>query len=225
MIWDEKLGCSALEISDAMVSAMPEPEDCPVDFSEEFHRKMKRVIRRGSNPIPCRLMRRAAVVALVIFFGFSMVMAVNAPFRESVFQWIKETSDGWTSYQLPGQASIMTKGAIYEITALGDEFVLVESHRDSSGQFDIYKTSDGQSLHFSTVTHADASNMVVITEGTTAEQVSINGNVGDLYLSDEDSERNALVWCDRETGVMFWLACCLDREEMIALAESVERIK
>ena len=47
MISEERLRTAARAVSQAMIDSLPEPEDCHHDFSPEFERKMKKLLRRS----------------------------------------------------------------------------------------------------------------------------------------------------------------------------------
>ena len=51
MITDEMLRIAAAEADQAIRESLPNPEDCDHQFSSEFERKMRHVIRRGRHPV------------------------------------------------------------------------------------------------------------------------------------------------------------------------------
>ncbi len=222
---DKLLAAAAAEVDEAMLAGLPEPEECDVEFSAEFEKKMKWVIRRGSDPGRYRMMHKAAVVALVLLFGFMSIMAVDGPVRAKIFEWIKETSGFGTSYEFQIPPSPTVWNAKFRITGLGEEFEVEEAFHNEGHHFEIYRTSDGGWLHFSYSTKYDASTVYIGHEGCIVEQVSINGNPGDLYISEDRSDGDAIVWCDQETRIIFFLHGSPEPEELIALAESVELVK
>lgn len=225
MLTDQMLADAAAEVNEAMLAGLPEPEDCSPEFSTRFLRKMKQVHRRGNHPAAYRVMQRAASVVLVLLIGFAAVMAVSPTVRAGVYGWIKETIGFVTSYESQTPPSQSVWNAIYQITGLDEEFMVEEEYHDEGFHFEVYWTNDGGWLHFSYSAKHDAETLYVGHEGCIVEQVSINGNPGDLYVSEDRSDGDVIVWYDQETQIIFFLHGSPDPEELIALAESVERIK
>ena len=49
----------------------------------------------------------------------------------------------------------------------------------------------------------------------------MNGNPGDLYISKDGNNANGIVWCDVESGYMFFISGEFNSQEIKKLAESV----
>ena len=56
MITDEMLRIAAAEADQAIRESLPSPADCDHQFSSEFERKMRHVIRRGRHPVAYKYM-------------------------------------------------------------------------------------------------------------------------------------------------------------------------
>ena len=66
MISDKDLQDAARTCEKAILDDMPEPEDCPEEFSPAFERRMRRVIRRVDHPVRYWL---AQILPLLLIAG------------------------------------------------------------------------------------------------------------------------------------------------------------
>ena len=78
MITDAMLATAAGEVSDAMVSAVPEMEHA---FSSSFERRKRRLIRRADHPVRYQALRYAVAVLIAVFtlFGILMISSPRCP--------------------------------------------------------------------------------------------------------------------------------------------------
>jgi hypothetical protein len=59
------------------------------------------------------------------------------------------------------------------------------------------------------------------TDGYHVREVFVQGNPGELYLSEDPAKNNSLIWCDEEKQVVFCLSGLFSREELLQIGESV----
>ena len=62
-------------------------------------------------------------------------------------------------------------------------------------------------------------------EGYQHERVTVGGMTADLYTTTEERECNVIIWNSKHSGVMFQISADLEKDELIALAESVQHRK
>jgi len=67
-ITDEMLQEAAAKVSLAMLDDLPKPEDCEHNFSPQFHRNMRKLLRANKKRSVLRL---AVAAALVVLFSAS----------------------------------------------------------------------------------------------------------------------------------------------------------
>ena len=97
MITDEMLSEAARKAAIRINDSLPVPAECDHQFSAKFDRRMKKLIHLSNHPIRYRLLRSAAMIALVLFLGFGSVLSVSVEAREVVLGWIKQQYE--TFYQ------------------------------------------------------------------------------------------------------------------------------
>ena len=105
MISEERLRTAARAVSQAMIDSLPEPEDCHHDFSPEFERKMKKLLRRSRHWGLYQGLKRAACFFLVLLLSSGAFLTVNAEAREIVFGWVSEKFEDAQRYFYPGKTS------------------------------------------------------------------------------------------------------------------------
>lgn len=225
MITDKMMEEAAEELFQAMLAGLPEEEQCVHQFSERFERKMKRLIRRAEHPVFHRVLQQAASIVLVLFLGFATLLAVSPTVRAAVFGWVQERYEDLTTYYFDGASQQDTKPVDYEIGNLTES--TVETHRKETGyQITIYyvdQVSD-QIVSFTYLREYNGYSHNVDMDNAIIEEITVNGMNGDFYRY-PDGESNLIVWVDDATDTLFSISAYLDREELIALAESVKIVK
>ena len=78
MITDEMLRIAAAEADQAIRESLPSPEDCDHQFSSEFERKMRHVIRRGRHPVVYKYMQRVACFLVAVTLISASWLTVDA---------------------------------------------------------------------------------------------------------------------------------------------------
>ena len=223
MITDEMMAAAAAEMNDAMLRSLPKPEDCQHEFSRKFEKKMKWVIYRTDHPLQFRILQKVASVILVLFLGFATIMAISPTARACVFGWIREQYESFISYYFEDRPSADSRNTEYYIACLDDEFHLLQSNTSNGMHFFIYKTEDGNSLHFIySADHYD--NIFYIKQDNYyIEPVLVNGQPGEIYTSIDGTESNCIVWCDENNHLMFYLSAYLEPEVLINYAENTTK--
>lgn len=217
IITEERLAMAAGELNEAMLRSLPEPGECRAEFSEQFEKKMKRVIRRTERPA----FFRVAAVLLAVFLG---LMALIPRVRAGFFGLVRRTYESFIYYEFRDPQAGGMEDARYRITGLDEEYVPETGIHDGGNHHEVYVNSAGDSLHFRYVTDYNAHSMYIEVAGR-VERVSIHGEPGDVYIADAEEESNCIIWHVRDKGLMFFIMGRLDAEELVALAESVERIE
>lgn len=212
---EERLAMAAEELNEAMLQNLPEPGECQAEFSEGFEKKMKRVIRRAERPA----LFRVAAVLLAVFLG---LMALSPRVRAGFFGLVRQTYESFIYYEFRDPQVGGMENVRYRIAGLGEEYVLETGVHEGGSHHEVYVNSANETLHFRYVTDYNAHSMYIEVAGR-VERVSINGEPGDVYIADAEEESNCIIWHVRDRGLMFFIMGRLDAEELVTLAESVER--
>lgn len=224
MLTDEILREAAVDMEQVLLSAVPGEEESHA-FSRRFERKMNRLIRRAEHPARYQVLRVAAAIVLVMGTLFGTVMAVSPEVRAGVLDWIKSTYSGSVHYSSDSDNSTTEELPPYDYRLAN----VPEGYKED-GVYDLtsikqycYERADGKLLWFS-YKFPMGSSSVNIFGDYEYHSGYVNDRVAELYISPDGSEASHIVWNDPETKAILWVSAWTDAEELIAIAETVERI-
>ena len=113
----------------------------------------------------------------------------------------------------------------YLLTGLPDGYTVLAAHEDSESYVSVFPNEEeGQVIDFvyGLTEHGE---FYLGMDGYDIVPAMVDGKETDLYLSRESGRNNSVIWSDKETRLIFYVSAPMDRNALIALAESVERIK
>jgi hypothetical protein len=223
VITDEMLAEAAAELNEALINSLPDPHECKHQFSKKFERKMEKLIYRVKHPTRYMVLNRVASILLVILLGFTMVMSFSPTARAAVFGWIKQAYESFYSYYF--ETDVETESSYrYQIDPLPEGYTELSASLDEGISTYIYLNDKNELLVFTYSTDPDESVFNVKRENYSVEEVLILGNQADLYLTEDTSLANGIIWCDEENGVIFSISGKVDGKELKKLAESVKQV-
>ncbi|MDY3993032.1 MAG: DUF4367 domain-containing protein [Evtepia sp.] len=224
MISEERLRTAARAVSQAMIDSLPEPEDCHHDFSPEFERKMKKLLRRSRHWGLYQGLKRAACFFLVLLLSGGIFLTVNAEAREIVFGWVSEKFEDAQRYFYPGKTTSSVDIVRYRLD-VPDGYWLEDTLDVETLVNEIYLNEEGEYISFTYQyeTETSAGEEYVIDTDTEKKQVRVNGVTADLYLSNSEDANNTIIWTDPETGALIDVTAFMAKDDLIDLAESVVR--
>lgn len=222
MISEERLRTAARAVSQALIDSLPEPEDCHHDFSPEFERKMKKLIRRSRHWGLYQGLKRAACFFLVLLLSSGAFLTVNAEAREIVFGWVSEKFEDAQRYFYPGETTSSVDIVRYRLD-VPDGYWLEDTLDEETLVNEIYLNEEGAYISFTYQyeTETSSGEEYVIDTDAEKKQVRVNGVTADLYLSNSEDANNTIIWTDPETGALIDVTAFMDEDDLIDLAESV----
>ena len=222
MITEAMLALAAAEVSDSMVNAVQERDHA---FSLAFERKLRTLTRRADHPIRYQVLRYAAAVLLVTVTLFGVLYAAVPQVRATVNEWVKTTFGSGFRYDSNDPDS----SAVHYDYRLPDEidgYILVDTIDIGTGKDYIYYNNDNQMLHFGYM-HGKDSSTFVLTNADVCEKESFSfmGYTADVYISPYQNDASALIWQVPEENVLLYIRLCGSKEELIKIAEKIEKIE
>lgn len=224
MITDEMIAEAAAELNEAMIKSLPDPHECKHQFSKKFERKMDRLIYRVNHPIRYRIVSKVASILLVILIGFTVVMSCSPTARAAVIGWIKQVYESFYSYYFESNATTNSSNK-YQIDPLPEGYVEISKDEDNGTYICIYANDKNEMLTFSYSVSPESAMFYVVKEEYLIEEIQIDGNTADLYMSIDGSQSNGIIWCDENIGIIFYVSGRFNGEELKNLAECVKEIK
>jgi len=218
LAWQLMLDAARLEYG-GMLEEGPEH-----DFSHDFERRMKKMLRRGRHPVLYRVLRAAACLLLALLLSGCTVLAVSPAAREVFKGWVREVHDTYFSYQYVGPDQDKQE----DLTEVS--FVptwLPEGYREAErpqlyGMTNILYESAGKKT--AVFGYGPDVSLTVDTEHAEAYEAQVHGHRADLYLHHQETNRNLLVWTDEATGMFLSISAPVSAEELVRMAESVEAL-
>lgn len=227
-ITDEELVIATTMVSEAMLRALPEPEECTGHFTPQFEKNIEKLKKAAARKVSWKRFARSAVAAiLVVLIGFSMLCAFNTEVRATVIGWFKKTFENYTTYWFNDNVEddVIPE---YDITWIPEGYELVFDETLPDTIMKLYQNPQNELEGFTFACFKPQVDSPVTAETLGAqyivEQVHINGNAGDLYISLDPNESHGLIWSDNSNQVAFTITSFLPPEVILHIAESVKLV-
>lgn len=223
MITDEMLIQATKELAVAINSSLPEPRECSHQYSAKFERRIKRLILKENHPIIHHTLSTAASILIIITVVSALLLSVSVEAREYVNRWIRQKYEYFYEYFYDG-VSEKSNFLEYKLDLIPEGYDLMTVLEISGGKVYIYSNESGNLLQFG---YSADTNMTLYVEGAEYTQfdVFVNGMSGIVYIKENLSEANGIVWTDERQNVIFSISAFLDKDELILMAENVVVIK
>lgn len=226
-ITDEELVVATTMVSEAMLRALPEPEECIGQFTAQFEEKIEKLKKTALRKANWRKFARSAVAAvLVVLIGFSMLFAFDTEVRAAVVTWFKETFGTYTTYWFSSSEEKTLPE--YELTYVPDGYEIIYDDALSDSRTIIYQCGDNilASFSFSYYLAEDDSPLVIYTlDGDySIEKIQINKWYGEYYGSNDPTISNAVVWLDEETNTVNTIIAYLSKDEILGIARNIKKL-
>jgi len=220
MISNETLAQAAEKAAAILNEILPEPSDCCHLFSARFERRMKRLLRRSYHPVLYCTLQYAASILLVIMIGFGSILAVNVNAREAVLGWTKRQEENFYKFFFVGDAD-NSESHSYSLGWIPDGCVYVTTLETGGGKTYVYTDAKEALIQFTYI--SEPGNGVLSVDGVNynKEVVKINGCYGEVYLSPNEAETNAIIWTDDAENILFYISGNFEKETLVKMAESV----
>lgn len=223
MISDERLHKAAKKVEESMLASLPEPEECEATFSPKFERKMKKLIRYTDHPVRHRIMKAAACFLLAILLGGGSVLTLSADARAAFVGWIREIREAWFVYSYSGIDQDSSLNTAFRLSWIPDGYEELSQIEMDDQTICSYKDSNNNLIRFIYTKSMDSSTLYLEHGDVVCQIVQIGQYSADLYLDQEEGNANSLVWSDNDIGILFWLSGNCSGEELIKMAESINR--
>ncbi len=214
------LDAARLEYGDLM-EELPEQ-----DFSPQFEKKMRKLVRRGNHPIRYRVAQIAACLLLAALLSGCTVLAISPEAREAFLGWVRTFNTPkefppYYSYTYSGDGEAqLPEGVAYRPTWVPEGCQLFDEHHNLPYRTTIlFEDAEGGFVDFLCMTGTGSGGLqVTMDKGDVQKKVQVNGLPADLYQGSYYS----LVWSSEDGKFLFWIAGNVFTEEsLLRMAESV----
>lgn len=221
MITEEMLAAAAEEVSLCLIQGLPSH---PHTFSEAFEEKMQKLLRRTLHPVRYQVLRYTAAILAAIFTIFGALFAFSPEVRAAVIGWVKSAFHEFFEYS--SESPSPTNADVeydYFLSESLENYALLNTIDNEDGKVYIYLDKEGLILQFAFTRSVDGNGLFVDTDGYDVHMASVNDQPADIYISQDSSEANVIVWQDITTNILFQITAYADKEELIVLAENIEK--
>ena len=213
MISDEMLTQAAQEYEQALLGALPETVPAHT-FSKTFEKKMARLCRKTKHSSAYTAFKRVAcAVILVVLLGSTAVLS-SAEGHATVMGWINMISDRFT------QKTEEPIAKNYDLKEVPEGYRLVERSQRRGGGFVLYVDQRGNFLVFDYQYDPNGGSYFMKMENHIHLHETVDGQLMDIYLSQDPAYRNAVVWSVPGKAT-FSISAYLEKNDLIALTKKV----
>ncbi|MCR5754798.1 MAG: DUF4367 domain-containing protein [Acetatifactor sp.] len=193
------------------------------EFSSRFHRKIRRLIRRETNPVLYRVGKAAATILLLLTVAGGILLGTNEKVRADFVQWIMRIySERLFGYYSSSNQEIDISQYTME-NIVPKEYGLVDRIMNDGSLTEIYMNLAGEILSFTAVVPDGASDFYIACDENGADApIMINELNAEVYISKKDGESNAIVWTNEE-GVLMSINGYFDEQELISFAVLINK--
>lgn len=218
-ITDDMLRQSAAMARDAMLTSLPEPEDCPADCTPRLRRQLDRLLRRQRHPMLYRTMGQIAACFLAVLVLGGGWLTMDQEARASFFQWSRQVYETQIVFRFAGEPAA---GGVYRVGWVPEGYTEWQVSDDPDLSFIVYRNAEGKLLGFDYGPMQEGAALYVVEADKAAMYpVEVNGIPGEFYLYDDSEVSNTLVWLDESIGMYFSIGGFLDEADMLHMAESI----
>ncbi len=217
---DDLLRAAAVDVRNAMLDALPALEECSHTFSQQFERKMQKLIRRQKTGY--RLLRQVAAVFLALQVGSGVWLMVDTEARAAFLQWVQTVYENSIVYRFFGNAPTAPELANYRPTWLPEGYVETNAIIEDSILLVEYQNNENDAIYFQCFPMDESVLLSLIPAGKIfSEEVTVNGMYGVLYQPENADENAELLWFDEELHIAYSLSGHFEKPVMLHIAESV----
>jgi len=217
---DDMLKKAVIKADIYEIETLPADDEIEYEFSNEFKRKIKKLIRQNKtrSQVEAMAFLRMRVVVFVAAIIILLVSAMSvSAMRAAVFEFITEVNEKFTHIFFNESRSYQDAAdgfAIYEPAYIPEGFKLVNKNTDGLVLLEYEKENDFISYSQQCLENVSSN---INTEGVRLEELEFKG-LPAKYYSNQGVQN--LLWYDDK--YIYVVSSTLDRDIVFKIAESVE---
>lgn len=222
---DEMIREALLRYDEIEMSKVPKDEDIDLEFSPGFERRMRRLIKKVDTPVKYRL-QQAACVALALLTLAATYLSIDADARAQFFGWVQEQYETLVHYFFVGESTseIAPEDVVYRPTWLPDGYEESAVYELETGTTVVYMNKTDMMIRFRYSWDLGyfgvfANRKEMITHNVYSDNINAS-----IFISADDSQYPSIFWQKEETTAIFFITGNLSDDELVKMAESVDKI-
>lgn len=168
-----------------------------------------------------RVRSAAACFLLAVLLTGSAILTFSVEARAAFFGWVRQQCEDFYEYFFEGEVATADPVS-YELGWVPENCIFVTSYEISGGEVYIYTDEKDALIQFTY--SSGEGNEKLFVEGVSyrEKQVTINGNPGVIYIPDDETYTDGIVWTDAATNTLFFISGHFDEDTLIRMTESVK---
>ena len=221
MISDAALKEAASAVNQAMLDALPNPENCTHVFSPRFERKMRKLIRRVKHPIIYKTLNRVACALIVLILSAGLFLTFHTEARAAVVDWIKEKVEDFYHYFAPenGQKAAIT--GEYCLGWVPDGYTYLFFNETENTKTKVYVNQNGEILQFIRLYGSDSESLLIGGGEYEEKHIEFGNLKADIYLTGSRNNGSIIIWPNDNGDILFSVSAPLEETVLIKIAENI----
>ena len=170
------------------------------------------------------VLRRCIAALLSVVVGLSLFFGLNTEARAAALQWAKKTAWGRTVFSFFGDAEKALPEFV--VTWLPEGVELVNEIVEPDCVMQLYSDPDDDSQSFAIqCALMDADSPLIISHNKSEyliHSTTVNTHYAELYIAQDPSVSNGLVWFDDNIGISFTIISDMDSTVILHIAENIK---
>ncbi len=224
ILTEAALHSAAEKVRGSMLDTLPPPSECNHVFSDPFIEKMALLIKKDQRRASAnRVLRRVAILFLVLFLGASSFLAFNTEARAAVVRWIRETFDNVIIYHFHGAPEELISR--YTLTWVPEGYEEIERVETAESLQILYmneETEDLFAFEVSLVHEGKESYIIMASDQYEHEDLTVRGSHAEFFRETLPDEPDILMWFNTDETLVFYLHGFFDKEVMLHIAENIK---
>ena len=200
---------------------MPEHE-----FSENFKKRMKKLIRSQKKPYYFMINtvgKRVASFIIALVLAFTTTVLSVKSLRESAWNFIVEVYEKWSILRIVDENNTSTGDdevpqlVVSMPTYIPEGYMLIFENSDNISGMYKYKNPSGNTILYKQYWTDSGLQMMVDTEGVETENIKID-TIDGMYF--ENKGYRNIIW--RNDKYLFYLSSKISKEELLKIAEYIK---
>ena len=180
--------------------------------------------RRARRPWWRQAMHTAAMLAVTLGLSVALLAALSPTVRAAIKQWFLELRQSDIVYYFTGETR-EEELPYYTITELPEGYAYLDEQSEDGYRRIRYENANGQRIRLEYAPMEDGSAFWISTKDMVVRDVTVNGCPGQVFLSLNSEEGNAVVWMDADENFQFFIKAFADESALLHMAESISLVK
>lgn len=157
--------------------------------------------RRARRPWWRQAMHTAAMLAVTLGLSVALLAALSPTVRAAIKQWFLELRQSDIVYYFTGETR-EEELPYYTITELPEGYAYLDEQSEDGYRRIRYENANGQRIRLEYAPMEDGSAFWISTKDMVVRDVTVNGCPGQVFLSLNSEEGNAVVWMEDRKSVV-----------------------